>query len=88
MERFSCFVDANGVESERQKSLLLSTLDASTYGMLKTLAVPNTPMKLTMSEITGLMSEHFDTKRRLLFRSGSHSGRQNKMKMKLLLNML
>ena len=61
VERMTLFFEANGIEEET-KTILLSSVGAQTYKLLKGLSVPNKSADKTLQELVRMMVNHQDPK--------------------------
>ena len=63
VERMTLFFEANGIEEEtKRKVILLSSVGAQTYKLLKSLSVPSKPAHKTFQELVRMMTNHQDPK--------------------------
>ncbi len=62
IERFEQFVSANDISEEKQVAVLLSVMDSSTYGLLRSLVVPEKPGAKSYNDIVTVLKEHFSPK--------------------------
>ena len=59
IERIMLFFEANEIEEDsKKKAILLSSVGAGTYKVIKSLAMPNKPAEKTFNEIVALLKEH------------------------------
>eukprot|EP00079_Xenopus_tropicalis_P034355 XP_017948126.1 PREDICTED: uncharacterized protein K02A2.6-like [Xenopus tropicalis] len=59
LERFERWLSANDVSQEKKADILLATLPAKTYSLLKTLIAPAKATELSYERITETLSQHY-----------------------------
>lgn len=62
VERMELFFEAHDVDDAKQVATLLSSVGASTYGLLRNLVQPEKPKDKTLDEIVGILSDYFEPK--------------------------
>ncbi|GFV49729.1 uncharacterized protein K02A2.6 [Trichonephila clavipes] len=62
VERLESYFVVNGIEDKMKVPAILSLMGATTHKLLKNLATPNIPSKLTYQDIVKLLSEHLNPK--------------------------
>ncbi|GFX04294.1 uncharacterized protein K02A2.6 [Trichonephila clavipes] len=62
VEHLESYFVVNGIEDKMKVPAILSLMGATTYKLLKNLATPNIPSKLTYQDIVKLLSEHLNPK--------------------------
>ena len=62
IERVQVFFKANGIEEERQESVLLSVIGGKTYSLLRDLLAPDRPDSKTFTQLAETLMEHFQPK--------------------------
>ena len=62
LERVDIYFAANDVNDEKKVPVLLSAIGGNTYGILRSLLAPESPMSKTYGEITAKLREHFEPK--------------------------
>ncbi|GFW73678.1 integrase catalytic domain-containing protein [Trichonephila clavipes] len=62
VERLESYFVVNGIEDKIKVPAILSLMGATMYKLLKNLATPNIPSKLTYQDIIKLLSEHLNPK--------------------------
>ena len=66
LERVELYFDANGIAEDKQVPILLSSIGASTYALLRDLVAPNAPGTLTLARIKEVLTAHFEPKRNVI----------------------
>ena len=59
IERMELFFEAHDIEEEKQVATLLSSVGASTYGLLQNLVQPLKPKDKTLAEIVKTLSDYY-----------------------------
>lgn len=62
VERMELFFDAHDVDKDKQVATLLSSVGASTYGLLRNLVQPLKPRDKTFDEIVEILSDYYEPK--------------------------
>ena len=62
LERVNIFFAANDIAEDKKVPVFLSTIGGTTYGLLRNLVAPDTPMAKGLKELTDKLSEHFEPK--------------------------
>ena len=60
LERVELYFQANDVEEAKQVPILLSTIGAKTYELLRSLTAPKAPKEKSLKELQTLLKSHFE----------------------------
>ena len=60
MERVDIFFSANDVREDKKVPVFLNAVGGNTYGVLRSLLAPDSPMSRSMAEIVAKLREHFE----------------------------
>ena len=63
MEVKTLYFAANDIEEDKQVLILLSSIGAQTYSLIRDLVTPKTPGNLTFAQIVEVLTSHFQPKR-------------------------
>ncbi len=63
LERATLYFQANNIGDDKRVPILLSSIGASTYALLRYLAAPNAPGTLTFGRLSEVLTAHFEPKR-------------------------
>ncbi|XP_041435047.1 uncharacterized protein K02A2.6-like [Xenopus laevis] len=79
LERFERWLSANDVSQEKKADILLATLPAKTYSLLKTLITPAKATELSYERITETLSQHYKPQRIIIAERFRFYGRNHNM---------
>ena len=66
LERVNLYFTANDVPEAKQVPILLSSIGAPTYALLRDLLAPGAPGTKSLAEISATLTQHFEPKRAVI----------------------
>ena len=66
LERVDLYFKANGIAEDKQVPILLSSIGAATYALLRDLVAPEAPGTLTLKKVSEVLTAHFEPKRNVI----------------------
>ena len=66
LERVTLYFQANDIGEDKRVPILLSSIGASTYALLRDLVAPDAPGTLTFRRLSEVLTAHFEPKRMVI----------------------
>ena len=63
LERGDLYFQANDIDERKRVPILLSSIEASTYALLRVLVAPDAPGTLTFGKLSEVLTAHLEPKR-------------------------